>query len=739
MTVLDVVIQLLENFSFVLVIVYIYGVVRKHFEKYPFHFHAGFIGFIFGCIALLSMQRPIQISEGIIIDARVILVTLSGYFGGPIAAALSAIMVSSYRAMLGGVGMVAGIVSIVFGAILGSVFFLNKSKVKNEIRGLLLLGILAALFALSSSFVLPYQYIYSSITKFFVPVIIIYPLGTVIYGRVILGVQRKYYMETELVNINSELAEEVRLRATQVEEINKGLEEEIEMRTSTEMALKIAEQEANEANRMKSDFIANMSHEIRTPLNAIIGYNHLLDKTELDEKQKNYVAKMASSSSNLLSIVNDILDFSKIEAGKVDVYIKSVNLYGLINKIVDTTSYESLRKELSLKISVTDKVPEWINSDESHLSQMILNITSNAVKFTNSGSVTISVDVVEYLKKPYIEFIVTDTGIGVNKAQLKTIFNAFTQANMSINREYGGTGLGLAITKKLVDAMGGYINFDSTLGEGSTVTLAIPYEKSNQKVHRFDSIINVAILTNQMDVYRSFYNQLTKMGVTLRTLSTIDQLHQEDYVDYVLVDWNQKFSDHQTLIKLLSERVKEDTPIDIISYERNWQIQRFLEERTANRVLFLPSSANNIKRHMSAKHDVEMAYTLEQHYHMQSISGKQILIVEDNLLNQDIERSILEEKGGIVTLADNGEVAVQLVKENQYDMILMDIHMPVMGGYDAAYEIRSLPKGRRIPIIAMTADVQVEVKGKVTEAGMNDYIKKPIDVMEVYKVLAKYL
>lgn len=208
-----------------------------------------------------------------------------------------------------------------------------------------MVGLIIAVTSLLSSFILPFDMAIRALKLFTLPVLILYPVGIFIYGRVIVGAQRKYRMESELMSLNSELEELVKVRTAQVGDVNRGLVEEIQMRKQTEEALKEAEKVANSANKMKSDFLANMSHEIRTPpLNAIIGYTHLLDKTDLNEKQKNFVAKMDSSSANLLNIVNDILDFSKIEAGKVDYEPRPVNLYRLYDKLMDTISFESLKK-----------------------------------------------------------------------------------------------------------------------------------------------------------------------------------------------------------------------------------------------------------------------------------------------------------------------------------------------------------------------------------------------------------
>lgn len=278
-----------------------------------------------------------------------------------------------------------------------------------------MVGLIIAVTSLLSSFILPFDMAIRALKLFTLPVLILYPVGIFIYGRVIVGAQRKYRMESELMSLNSELEELVKVRTAQVGDVNRGLVEEIQMRKQTEEALKEAEKVANSANKMKSDFLANMSHEIRTPLNAIIGYTHLLDKTDLNEKQKNFVAKMDSSSANLLNIVNDILDFSKIEAGKVDYEPRPVNLYRLYDKLMDTISFESLKKELSLDITLEESAPEWVISDENHYSQVMLNVMANAVKFTHKGGVSINVKIIDEEGKVYIRTVIEDTGIGVKK------------------------------------------------------------------------------------------------------------------------------------------------------------------------------------------------------------------------------------------------------------------------------------------------------------------------------------
>ncbi len=282
-----------------------------------------------------------------------------------------------------------------------------------------MVGLIIAVTSLLSSFILPFDMAIRALKLFTLPVLILYPVGIFIYGRVIVGAQRKYRMESELMSLNSELEELVKVRTAQVGDVNRGLVEEIQMRKQTEEALKEAEKVANSANKMKSDFLANMSHEIRTPLNAIIGYTHLLDKTDLNEKQKNFVAKMDSSSANLLNIVNDILDFSKIEAGKVDYEPRPVNLYRLYDKLMDTISFESLKKELSLDITLEESAPEWVISDENHYSQVMLNVMANAVKFTHKGGVSINVKIIDEEGKVYIRTVIEDTGIGVKKRATK--------------------------------------------------------------------------------------------------------------------------------------------------------------------------------------------------------------------------------------------------------------------------------------------------------------------------------
>lgn len=736
----DTIIQLLENFAFVLVIVYIYAYVRKRFERYPFYLHAIFIGIIFSGIAILAMQRPIQIMEGVIIDVRIILIALSGFFGGPIAVGITACIIGAYRLYLGGIGMIPGVVSIVAAGVAGGIFYYLKHKFNSEKTALLTLGGIVASTALASTFLLPMTYRINAFRSFTIPVLILHPVGIYVYGMLIVSAQKKYLTEIQLLDLNSHLANLVKERTSQLEDVNKGLIEEIETRSGIENALKKAEKEAIEANKMKSDFLANMSHEIRTPLNAITGYTYLLGKTILNEKQKDFRDKLDSSASNLLSIVNDILDFSKIEAGKVDVVKAPVNLYQLINNLMDTVSFELLKKDLSLTLSMDEGIPEWVIGDESHFSQILLNIMSNAVKFTSEGGVKIDMSTTSVEgESECLLMIIKDTGIGVKAEDMLTIFNEFTQANMSINRQFGGTGLGLTITKKLVEAMHGELHFDSTYGEGSTVTIKMPLVKSHQQIRRFENIIHVVLLTQQKNKFKSLFDQLTKMDVAIKYIASIDQLRWEEDIDYIFVDWEESASDRPTLMRRIKEQVEEGVVIDMVTYGRNRKIQKHIENHEEARILYLPQSSEKIKKMMASSSNNELGHTLEQHHHMQSIKDKHILIVEDNSLNQDIERTIIEEKGAIVKIADHGGEAVDILKEEKFDLILMDIHMPVMGGYDAALAIRELKNGLNVPIIAMTADVQIGVEDRVKAAGMNDYIKKPINVMEVYKTLYKWL
>lgn len=525
-----------------------------------------------------------------------------------------------------------------------------------------------------------------------------------------------------------------------------GIIRDISPRKKFEAVLIDAKKIADEANKSKSDFLANMSHEIRTPMNGIIGLIYLAMKTELTPVQYDYLRKIHSSSQNLLTIINDILDVSKIEAGKMNIEETEFSLDRLLEGVADLHSTKIHEKGLEFYFDLGEDIPAGFMGDPVRLSQVLTNLTSNAVKFTKQGQVIISIRVLEKSEDLVnLEFSVKDTGIGLSQDQITKLFKPFSQADTSTTRKFGGTGLGLTIVKKLVSLMGGDVRVESQPEKGSrfifnVLLKPLPKKEDALLLESPPKNVRILVIEDSLFMRQVLTAMLESMGFEATLASRYSEglqiLNTADHpYDLVIID--NKLPD-ATGSKVCSQ-IKYLTPgkttkTILISGFSEEDILKEIETSDYDGFLHKPitrsSLLNMIHNVLGYQEALKKFISKPQSpeiENLDSIRGARILLVEDNAINQQIACEILRSAGFVVTLAENGKEALTAVKQNEFDTVLMDIQMPVMDGYRATREIRALPQFKDLPIIAMTANATTEDRKKALDCGMNEHIPKPID------------
>jgi len=514
-----------------------------------------------------------------------------------------------------------------------------------------------------------------------------------------------------------------------------------------------AREEAQNANDLKSKFLANMSHEIRTPMNAIIGMSHLLDQTDLKERQKSYLKRISTSASLLLGIINDILDFSKVEANKLEIEEIPFELSELFDNITDFSSFQIGEKELELLFFVANDVPNKLLGDPLRLGQIFTNIISNAIKFTQNGHISISCTAFPKNNNMVnIEFLISDTGIGMTPEQVNTLFEAFTQADTSTTRRYGGTGLGLTITKRLVELMGGSINVTSIPQQGSCFTFTIPFMINASESNAFigtispDDMPETLIIAGPRLFAKTIHTFLNEHGIstTIESRDEIKTRNNSKHYDICLIGAN---NDINEVLKLLPS-IKASRNVEKYIIAGTHKDESFIDELVSvgiDSFISKPVSPNTlISALYTIHHGVPLPsgtydkpiYTVDN----ASLSNRHVLLVDDNSINRVLAVELLESENMKVTTAENGQIALdKLALFPDICIVLMDLQMPIMDGYDASKAIREKMHLKDLPIIAMTADAMAGTREHCIKAGMNDYISKPIDVNNLFTLISQQL